>query len=222
MVLGGGVVLLGGGESEEVTQDAKTPNRQVPVVAVVEEVPNTPPTANAGADQSVRIGRSVTITGVGEDLDEESELTFAWTISSMPSGSAQTLADSSSEKVSFTPDKVGTYALELVVSDGRDVAIDQVEIVVTRPPPPGEIRISLLPIGGADATLIASNGSRYACAKNPHCMVLEQTRLDPGEYTLSFTPRGQATANRKVSVRSGQRCIYNVSRDSSVIQAKCE
>ena len=164
----------------------------------------------------------MTLSGSGEDPDEGSELSYSWTISSAPSGSGAQLSNAATESARFTPDVAGTYTVALRVSDGDDESTDTVEVSVTRPPPPGEVRISLLPIGGADATLVSPGGAKYACPKNPHCMVLEQTGLDPGDYTLNFTPRGQSATSRKVTVRSGKRCIYNVARDSSVVQAKCE
>ena len=225
VAVGGAFVVLGGGSeeraSEPVTQESASVEAPPPV-EVVEEIPNTPPTASAGSDQSVRLGGSVTLKGSGEDADAEAELTYAWSVVSSPDGSAAQLSGQDGESLRFTPDQTGTYSLQLVVSDGEDEGSDTVQVVVTRPPPPGEIRISLLPIGGADATLVSPGGARYACPKNPHCMVLDQAGLDPGEYTLTFTPRGESEASRKVSVRSGKRCIYNVARDSSVVQAKCE
>lgn len=226
LALVAGAVWVLGGSSDQVTPDAvveAAASVEPPEpLEVVEEVVNTAPTADAGSDQSIRLGRSATLTGAGEDADEGAQLSYSWSVESSPDGSTAQLAEPMSDSPRFTPDKVGTYTLQLVVSDGEDEGTDTVQLVVTRPPPPGEIRISLLPIGGADATLVSPGGAQYACSKNPYCMVLDQAGLDPGEYTLRFTARGESQTSRKVTVRSGKRCIYNVSRDSSVVQAKCE
>ncbi len=90
---------------------------------------NQPPTANAGADQTVAEGATVTLAGSGTDPEGQT-LTYAWTA---PSGI--TLSDASAAKPTFTaPDRTADYTLtfSLVVNDGSsDSAADTVEISVT-------------------------------------------------------------------------------------------
>jgi PKD repeat protein len=132
------------------------------------------------------------------------------------------LGAANTESLSFRPDRVGSYRLALTVSDGTDSATDEVSVTVTAPPPPGSVRISFFPIGGAEASIKGPGGFRYSCPKNPHCMKLEASDLEPGNYTVSFTARGKPTASRTVTVRSGKQCIYNVERDTSVVNTKCQ
>jgi hypothetical protein len=225
-VVGGGIFVgMGSGtqEAEEQPENAQATAQIAlpPEPPEIEQVENQAPIASAGPDLSVRLGRTASLSGQGEDPDEGAELSYAWSLVSAPSGSTAA-AEGASEELAFKPDKVGSYELMLTVSDGVDEATDSVTVTVTAPPRPGSIRVSLLPVGGAEAFLKGPNGVRYACPKNPHCIALEKTGLEPGNYTLSFTPRGQIQSNRTVNVRSGKECVYNVSGDFSVVQVKCE
>ena len=89
---------------------------------------NQPPTANAGPDQSVNEGDSVTLAGSGSDPEGET-LTYAWTA---PAGI--TLSDATVASPTFAaPDRTEDYTLtfSLVVNDGSgDSAADTVDISV--------------------------------------------------------------------------------------------
>src|SRR5262245_44424109 len=63
-----------------------------------ETVANKPPTANAGADQTVAPGAAVTLNGSGTDPDGGA-LTFAW---SQTSGTAVVLSSTTTASTSFT------------------------------------------------------------------------------------------------------------------------
>ncbi len=90
---------------------------------------NQPPTANAGPDQQVNEGDTVTLAGKGSDPEGQT-LTYAWTA---PDGI--TLSDSAAAKPTFTaPDRDEDYTLtfSLKVNDGNsDSAADTVVISVT-------------------------------------------------------------------------------------------
>ena len=80
---------------------------------------NTPPLAQAGANQSVVAGKPVTLDGsTSSDADKDS-LTYQWTLTTRPVGSSATLAASTSAKPSFTADVAGVYVATLVVNDGK-------------------------------------------------------------------------------------------------------
>lgn len=94
-------------------------------VTVTASAANVAPTAVAGSDRAALVGQPVTLNGGGSTDPNADALTFQWTLVSRPSGSAAVLSGSAlapvtnSQVVSITPDVVGTYVVNLVVSDGR-------------------------------------------------------------------------------------------------------
>ena len=88
---------------------------------------NTPPVANAGSNQSVAVGTTVTLNGSGSDAEGDS-LTYAW---SQVSGPSASLAGATSAKSSFKPGSAGTYVFKLTVSDGQASGDATVQVVAT-------------------------------------------------------------------------------------------
>jgi serine/threonine protein kinase len=220
LVVGALAFALKGGGEPALEEEIQSKNPEPAPVVV--EVPNNLPTADAGSDRSIIVGQSVSLTGSGTDEDLDDTLEYSWSLESSPGGSSVNIGAETGETVSFKPDKVGTYQVVLTVTDEKDSASDQVTVTVAAPPPPGEIRISFFPIGGAEATLTGPGGYRYACPKNPHCMKLEASGLRPGNYSITFTARGKSAVKRTVNVRSSKQCIYNVESDTSVVNTKCQ
>ena len=90
-----------------------------------------PPTADAGADQSVVFGNAVHLDGNGSSDPEHHSLTYTWGIDTAPAGSAAVLDNIHSMTPSFMPDKKGLYVLRLVVNDGTfDSGVDWVNITI--------------------------------------------------------------------------------------------
>ena len=90
-----------------------------------------PPTANAGADQSVVFGNAVHLDGSASSDPEHHGLTYTWGIDTAPAGSAAVLDNFHSMTPSFMPDKKGLYVLRLVVNDGTfDSGVDWVNITI--------------------------------------------------------------------------------------------
>ncbi len=91
-----------------------------------------PPTADAGADQSIHTGQTVTLDGSASSDDNTSteNLAFAWTLTAKPDGSNATLTAPSSLNSQFTADLPGEYAAKLTVTDedGQTSAGDTVLI----------------------------------------------------------------------------------------------
>jgi RHS repeat-associated protein len=80
---------------------------------------NSPPVANAGLDQTVFVGDTVTLDGnLSSDVDGDA-LTYLWSITSLPSGSAAALSDPTAVMPTFVVDKAGTYVVQLIVNDGH-------------------------------------------------------------------------------------------------------
>ena len=79
---------------------------------------NSAPVANAGADNSVYVGDTVTLYGSGSSDVDGNLLTYSWAFTTKPTDSTATLSDAAAVKPTFTVDKAGTYVVSLTVSDG--------------------------------------------------------------------------------------------------------
>ena len=91
---------------------------------------NNAPVANAGSDQQIELGTTVTVdASASSDADGDS-LSYTWAISSRPDGSSIELTNSQQVSVNFEPDLAGTYVLTVSVTDGTDSSSDSVSITV--------------------------------------------------------------------------------------------
>ncbi len=79
---------------------------------------NIPPVANAGPNQTVVVGSTVTLDGSGSFDANSNPLTYAWFISSKPSGSQATLTGAGTVNPTFVADVAGNYVIQLLVNDG--------------------------------------------------------------------------------------------------------
>jgi hypothetical protein len=87
---------------------------------------NAEPIANAGTLQNVSLmieagvlTKLVTLDGTGSSDSNSDPLTFKWTLTEKPAGSAATLSSSVAPKPTFTADLVGIYKATLIVNDGK-------------------------------------------------------------------------------------------------------
>ncbi|MGD1069448.1 MAG: putative Ig domain-containing protein [Bryobacteraceae bacterium] len=79
------------------------------------------PVANPGVNQTVSVGSTVTLNGTGStNPGGIGSLTYAWTLLSVPNGSAalSTLSNANMATATFTADVYGTYTAQLTVSNG--------------------------------------------------------------------------------------------------------
>jgi hypothetical protein len=114
----------GGGGSSDGASPVPTPT---PTPA-----PNIAPIANAGPDQSLVAGATVTLDGSASSDGNGDALRYQWTISAAPVGSRATLNASTTARPTIIPDVAGTYRIALVVSDGNASSpSDEVTIVVS-------------------------------------------------------------------------------------------
>ncbi|PYI83233.1 MAG: hypothetical protein DME26_15400, partial [Verrucomicrobia bacterium] len=70
---------------------------------------NSPPTANAGPDQSGLVGSTIQLDGSSSTDVDGQALTFTWSILSAPSGSTSTISNPSAVKPSITITRPGSY-----------------------------------------------------------------------------------------------------------------
>ena len=133
-------------------------------VAVNNVVVNQPPTANAGADQTVNEGQAVQLDGSGSTDQDGDTLTYAWT---QTAGTAATLSGADSATPSFTAPDVSadgdTLTFELTVDDGNGhTATDTVNIGVqnVNQPPVASLTANPTTIEeGSTSTLDASTST---------------------------------------------------------------
>ncbi|MEZ4317980.1 MAG: PKD domain-containing protein [Myxococcota bacterium] len=95
--------------------------------------PNTPPVADAGADQSSLTGAVIELDGAGSFDAEGDPLDFLWTMTSSPPGWAGSIINETRSDAQFFADTPGTYAVELTVDDGQYTSSDSVTITIEQP-----------------------------------------------------------------------------------------
>ncbi len=161
-----------------------------------EEAKGEPPTANAGIDQDAMVGSTVTLTGTASDPDGD-ELTFSWSITTSPSGSASTVSNANSKNASFVPDKAGSYTLTFSVSDGifspvEDEAIITVTEALGNPP--------VAVIRDKDGRTISENNDNNSITITQTYVLDGSSSTDPDQDQLTYKwtvlskPEGSAPA----------------------------
>ena len=121
---------------------------------------NTAPVADAGEDQSVLVGDTVTLNGSqSKDVDTD-PLTFNWSFVSIPDSSAAELSDSTAEMPTFAADAAGTYAVQLFVNDGSlNSPTDSVVVITVNRPPTADAGPDQDPLVNDIVNLDGSNSS---------------------------------------------------------------
>lgn len=100
------------------------------LASVTATITNVAPVANAGADQSLLVGTTVTLDGSGSTDVNGDPLSYQWTLTAVPAGSRAALTSGTSVRPTFVADLVGSFTASLVVSDGKaNSAVDTVTIV---------------------------------------------------------------------------------------------
>ncbi|HMJ76080.1 MAG TPA: PKD domain-containing protein, partial [Iamia sp.] len=94
----------------------------------VDPPPNTAPIADAGPDQEVNAGDTVTLDGTGSSDADSDELDYSWV---QTAGPAVTLTGATTDSPTFTaPTGPATLTFELTVDDGTETDTDSVTITV--------------------------------------------------------------------------------------------
>jgi RHS repeat-associated protein len=151
--------------------------------------PNRPPVANAGPDQTVGLGDTVTLDGSKSSDPDGDPLTFTWTFVSRPTGSAAMLSDTHAVRPTFVADKAGSYVMQLIVNDGHVDSAPASVTISTRDSPP-------VANAGPDQTAfvlqkVVLDGSRSFDVDG-----------DPITYAWSFASRPAASAAALIDATS--------------------
>ena len=123
-----------------VVNDGQVDSRPDTVVVQVKEpvvvpLPNNPPVADAGPDQTVEVGVEVMLDGRGSSDPDGDTLSYRWAVP----GDIR-LSSAAVSQPRFTPATAGSYQFILVVNDGQvdsppDTVVVQVKEPVVVPPP---------------------------------------------------------------------------------------
>lgn len=172
---------------------------------------NDPPAAHAGADQTAITGQTVALSGSGSD-PEEASLTYLWTLTEKPAESQSVLSDPTNPRATFTPDKLGTYILKLVVNDGhQDSSPSTVTITVTNGAPVANAGPDKNVITNQPTTLDASASSDPDGTTITYAWVFLETPpgsqavlSDPTSPKPEFTPDIEGAYRLELTVSDGE------------------
>ena len=92
---------------------------------------SSPPVANAGPNQTVNVGSTVTLDGSKSSDTDGNPLTYSWTLISIPATSAAVLSNGRSVNPTFVADVPGAYIAQLVVNDGNSSSQPSTVIITT-------------------------------------------------------------------------------------------
>ena len=120
---------------------------------------NNPPVADAGPDQNIFLGESVTLQGSATDPDGDIIVGWEWEVVSAPGGSNYSLADADTPDAQFSTDTIGNYVLTLIAWDGIAWSDpDAVLVMVVENLPPTAVA-SASPLSGPAPLLVSFDGT---------------------------------------------------------------
>jgi hypothetical protein len=121
------------------------------VITATGAATNSPPVADAGADQNVESGKAVTLDGSGSSDADGDQLTYKWEFVSFP-GAQPSFDDDTKVFPRFTPNQEGTYAIKLVVHDGMvDSQADYTKVIAD------DTTVNQKPVASIAATIATDN-----------------------------------------------------------------
>lgn len=171
----------------------------------------TPPTVNAGADQTIQDTHTATIDATVTGTSGTPS--YAWSVLAGPSTSSAQLSATSTVDTSFTAaGGAGTYTLQLAVTDDSGVTTDTVAITVTALQTSDGIAAVTLATGWT-----ASAGTVEDCLTDDDSATYVTSSNNPSSLDLEFPMRGvqpiagDATVTLKDLQRSGGTGTVDVS-----------
>ena len=170
---------------------------------------NIPPTASAGADQTVVVGGTVVLDGSGSSDPDDGIASYQWV---QLSGPAVTLSDPAAVRPTFVaPSLVGVLSLQLTVHDAAGQAAAATTRVTVLDPAggTGSILVRTLTKTGAVRKDVwvqvrqLSSGSYQASAKTDYRGEARFGSLYPGTYEVGRLGSFGHTDKRQVEVGGG-------------------
>ncbi len=157
---------------------------------------NSPPTANAGADQTAAVFDAVTLDGTGSSDVDGDALTYRWSFQSRPQGSGAVLMNSTAVKPTFTIDVPGTYTVQLIVNDGTvDGAADTVVISTQNSAPVANAGVDqtafvgqTVTLDGTGSTDVDGNALTYRWSFTSRPALSSSTLVNPTAVHPTFVP----------------------------------
>ena len=146
---------------------------------------NSAPTANAGASQNVTTATLITLNGSASSDSNGDSLTYSWSLTSKPAGSAATLLGATSAAPTFTADAAGIYVASLVVNDGKVSSTSSTVTVTATVSNAAPVANAGTAQNVTTATLVTLNGSSSSDANGDSLTY---------SWSLTFKPAGSAAA----------------------------
>ena len=109
---------------QEITYSNNTLSVAVNLAAIL------PPLADAGQNQNVNMGDTVSLNGSGSSDPQGRSLTYQWSMVSIPFGSQAQLTGTNTVNPSFVADIAGLYSVQLVVNDGLAVSTNPAVVYI--------------------------------------------------------------------------------------------
>jgi hypothetical protein len=178
------------------------------LVLAGDAVPNEPPVANAGADQTGFVDTEFVLDGsASNDPDSvPAPLSFAWT---QTAGPAVTLTGADTAQARFTPTEHGVYTFRLRVDDGGDQAEDTVSVTIVNQVPVADAGDDQTGLAGVASQLDGSGSSDPDDLPSPLSFAWTQTDGPPvsisgaGAALASFIPTALGTHTFRLQVSDG-------------------
>ena len=141
------------------------------------------PTANAGPPQTVVVLSTVQLDGSASTDPNGLPLTYQWSFSSIPPGSAAVLLNPTSVRPTFVVDELGDYVVQLYVNNGYlNSAISTVTITTNDPPPTAKVSAPAVVAVGATVQLDGTGSTDV----NGHSITYK--------WSLNSAPSGSAAS----------------------------
>jgi hypothetical protein len=123
---------VGAYQIQLIVNDDKMDSDPDVVIITTGEISNTAPIADAGADQEIIIGSTVSLSGLGSSDSDGDPLRYSWSLISFPEGNSATLNEPTLAEPSFTPNYPGIYVVQLIVNDTEKNSAPDTMLVIAR------------------------------------------------------------------------------------------